>query len=116
MAACTCVRTDTYDTDELRQRHLDGDGHLLALVHSRPDQFVVTLRTQQVVHQALFGVLRPAACGGTGGWWWWGGEGGLGVTSDIGAFARARLNRLHVSMPRSCLHDGDGCRSNVCCL
>lgn len=58
---------DTYDTDELRQRHLDGDGHLLALVDSRPDQFVVTLRTQQVVHQPLFGVLRPAACEGTGG-------------------------------------------------
>lgn len=60
---------DTYDTDELRQRHLDGDGHLLALVDSRPDQFVVTLRTQQVVHQPLFGVLRPAACKGTGGGW-----------------------------------------------
>lgn len=77
MDDCTCVRTDTYDTDELGQRHLDGDGHLLALVDSRPDQFVVTLRTQQVVHQALFGVLRPAACRGTGGWWWWG-EGGEG--------------------------------------
>lgn len=68
---------DTYDTDELRQRHLDGDGHLLALVDSRPDQFVVTLRTQQVVHQPLFGVLRPAACRETGGG---GGGGGLHQT------------------------------------
>lgn len=54
---------NTYHADELRQRHLDGDGDLLALVDSRPDQFVVTLRTQQVVDQPLFGVLRPAACG-----------------------------------------------------
>lgn len=76
---------DTYDTDELGQRHLDGDGHLLALVDSRPDQFVVTLRTQQVVHQPLFGVLRPAACRGTGGGWG-------GVRSGKGTLARAREN------------------------
>lgn len=100
---------DTYDTDELRQRHLDGDGHLLALVDSRPDQFVVTLRTQQVVHQPLFGVLRPAACRETGG-------GGRGVTSDRGTFARARENCHHISVPCSCLHDREGCRSNVRCL
>lgn len=92
---------DTYNTDELRQRHLDGDGHLLALVDGRPDQLVVTLRTQQVVHQPLFGVLRPAACRGTGV-----GDGGYIRQRDI----------CHVSVPCTCLHDRDGCRSHFCCL
>lgn len=86
---------DTYYADELGEGHLDGDGHLLALVDSRPDQFVVTLRTQQVVHQPLFGVLCLAACKGTGGG---------GVTSDRGTFAPTLAR---------CLHDRDSCRSNV---
>lgn len=57
----------THHADELGQGHLDGDGHLLALVDRRPDQLVVALGTQQIVDQPLFGVLRPAACWGGGG-------------------------------------------------
>lgn len=55
----------THHTDELRQRHLNGDGDLLALINSWSDQFVVALGTQQVVHQALLCVLRSAACTNT---------------------------------------------------
>lgn len=52
---------DTYHTDELRQRHLYGDGDLLALIDCWSDQLVVALRTQQVVHQPLLCILCPAA-------------------------------------------------------
>lgn len=58
---CIFVCKYTYDTDELRQRHLYGDGDLLAFIDSRSDQFVVALRTQQIVHQPLFCILCPAA-------------------------------------------------------
>ncbi|TNN77180.1 hypothetical protein EYF80_012649 [Liparis tanakae] len=57
----TALQEHTYYTDELRQRHLDGDGDLLALVDGRADQLVVALGTQQEVHQTLLGILGPAA-------------------------------------------------------
>ena len=54
---CVC----THHTDELGQRHLDGDGDLLALIDRRSDQLVVSLWSQEVVHQTLLRVLCPCA-------------------------------------------------------
>ena len=62
----TPLYVNTHHADELRQRHLDGDGDLLALVDGRSDQFVVALWTQQVVDQPLLCILCPAACGRAG--------------------------------------------------
>lgn len=56
-------RTD--HTDELRQRHLQDDRHSLAAVHSRPDQLVIAIFTQQPVHQTLLRVCTRSTCGRT---------------------------------------------------
>lgn len=55
----------TDHTDELRQRHLQDDRHSLAAVHSRPDQLVIAIFTQQPVHQTLLWVCTRSTCGRT---------------------------------------------------
>lgn len=55
------IRMCTHYADELRQRHLYGDGDLLALVDRWSDQLVVALWAQQGVDQPLLCVLGPAA-------------------------------------------------------
>lgn len=62
-------RIKTYYTDELRQRHLNGNGDLLALVDGWSDQFVVTLRAQQIVYQSLLCILCSAAYKCARKWW-----------------------------------------------
>lgn len=58
MYLCVYVRyNDTHHADELRQRHLNRDGDLLALIDSWSDQFVVAFWTQKIVHQSLLCIL-----------------------------------------------------------